>query len=566
MTEGPAEAPIRLGPAVANVARSIWHQKELLVLGLVLGLALGWLALPKVLSSGSTYDATIRMRVIQAPADVIVKGLPVLGVGGGSDAPTGASPEVLKDVLIADGVLKQLNKTKGLEVPDALTPTLLLDRLSITPLEGTPLVALSFSDGNPKLAAAAVEQYATQFADARNKFEAQRLRRVVAELEVLARQLDAAREPGTAPPSTALREKINDARALAIDGDPTAVAGQVIVTTNGPPLSRKVTLALGLLLGLGIGAGAGLLVETAFRKVASPADAEEASGLPFIAEVRKGGIRRTPLPVIDRPFSPAAEDYRRVGTALERQGLGSDIRVLAIVSAEPGDGRSMLAANLAHSLARQGREVVLVSSDLRRPEVEKLLGLGQGPGLAEALQDDPIPAIAMLVSINDHLLVLPAGMPSRHPGELLASKRLLETIQTLRQMGIIILDTPPARHSADAITLSSVADATLFVAKSGATRMRSVHEASSGLRRDRIRQLGVVLVGTSSPLLRSLSTRGDLRDQPEAELEELEPTAPPPVQFNPRPVPPGPETGSDEERASEVTDLKAAERNRRAAE
>jgi capsular exopolysaccharide synthesis family protein len=347
------------------------------------------------------------------------------------------------------------------------------------------------------------------------------------------------------------------------------------VATNGPPLSRKITLALGLLLGLAIGAGAGLLVETAFRKVVTPTDAEDASGLPFIAEVRKGGIRRTPLPVIDRPFSPAAEDYRRVGTALERQGLGSDIRVLAIASAEPGDGRTMLAANLAHSLARQGREVVLVSSDLRRPELEKLLGLGQGPGLAEALQDDPIPAIAMLVSINDHLLVLPAGMPSKHPGELLASKRLLETIQTLRQMGIIILDTPPARHSADAITLSSVADATLFVAKSGATRMRSVQEATGGLRRDRIRQLGVVLVGTSSPVFRSSSTRGDLRDQPDLELDELEPAAQPrQLQFNPRPLPPAPEPsgngnangGGGDEHAGEVADIKAAERNRRAAE
>jgi Mrp family chromosome partitioning ATPase len=232
----------------------------------------------------------------------------------------------------------------------------------------------------------------------------------------------------------------------------------------------------------------------------------------------------------------------------------------------------MLAANLAHSLARQGREVVLVSSDLRRPEVERLLGLGQGPGLAEALQDDPIPAIAMLVSINDHLLVLPAGMPSKHPGELLASKRLLETIQTLRQMGIIILDTPPARNSADAITLSSVADATLFVAKSGATRMRSVREATNGLRRDRIRQLGVILVGTRSPWLRSMATRGDLRDQPEAELEDLEPIPPPrTVPFSPRPAAPAqePDQNGDRsaDRAPEVTDLnKAAERNRRAAE
>jgi Mrp family chromosome partitioning ATPase len=574
VTDASAEQPVRLGPAAANIARSIWHQKELLVLGLVLGLALGWLALPKVLSGGSTYDATVRMKIVEAPADAIVKGTPLFGGGGGSDAPAGASPEVLKDVTIADGVLKQLSRTKGLDVPHDLTPTLLLDRLSVTPLEGTPFVDLSFSDGDPKLAKAAVEQYAIKFAQNRNEFEDRRLERVIKDLEDLAGRLDAQREPGTAPPSTALREKINQARALRIDGEPTIVVGPVIVNTNGPPLSKKVTLGLGLLLGLAVGAGAGLLVETAFRKVVTPADAETASGLPFIAEVRKGGIRRTPLPVIDRPFSPAAEDYRRVGTALERQGLGTDIRVLAICSAEPGDGRTMLAANLAHSLARQGREVVLVSSDLRRPEVERLLGLGHGPGLAEALQDDPIPAIAMLVSINDHLLVLPAGMPSRHPGELLASRRLLETIQTLRQMGIIILDTPPAAHSADAITLSSVADATLFVAKSGATRMRSLHEATSGLRRDRIRQLGLVLVGTSSPLLRSLSSRGDLRDQPDAELEELEPmTQPRQLQFNPRPLPPAPEpvgngngTNADPEQAAEVADLNAKERNRRAAE
>jgi Mrp family chromosome partitioning ATPase/capsular polysaccharide biosynthesis protein len=574
VTEAPAEQPVRLGPAAANIARSIWHQKELLVLGLVLGLALGWLALPKVLSGASTYDATIRMRVVQAPADAIEPDDPVFGGTAGSDAPNGASPEVLKNVLIADGVLKQLNKTKGIKVPSDLTPTLLLDRLSITPLEGTSYVAMSFSDGDPKLAAAVVEQYATQYAKTRNDFEEARLTQVIRDLQNLVSQLDDGRTAGEPLPSAGLREKINTARAKAIAGKPTSVAGPVIVNTNGPPLSKKVTLALGLLLGLAIGAGAGLLVETAFRKVVTPADAEDASGLPFIAEVRKGGIRRTPLPVIDRPFSPAAEDYRRVGTALERQGLGTDIRVLAICSAEPGDGRTMLAANLAHSLARQGREVVLVSSDLRRPEVERLLGLGQGPGLAEALQDDPIPAIAMLVSINDHLLVLPAGMPSRHPGELLASKRLLETIQTLRQMGIIILDTPPARHSADAITLSSVADATLFVAKSGATRMRALHEATSGLRRDRIRQLGLVLVGTSSPLLRSLSSRGDLRDQPDAELEELEPpTQPRQLQFNPRPLPPAPEPGGngngtngDPEHGSEVTDLNAKERNRRAAE
>jgi Mrp family chromosome partitioning ATPase/capsular polysaccharide biosynthesis protein len=568
VTEAPAEPPVRLGPAAANVARSIWHQKELLVLGLVLGFALGWFALPKVLSRGSTYDATVRMQVEQAPADAIIRIPPVVGEAAGDES-AGASPEVLKNPFVADRVVRQLKKDKVIGAGDELTAPGLLNLLDFTPLEGSTFVDLSVTDGNPKFAAAAVTAYAKEFAAVRNKAEADRLADVIRRLEVVQADLPGPRTEGETDQRAAVAEKIRIAREFqAVAGDPTSVLGDPIVTTNAPPLSRNVVLALGLLLGLGIGAGAGLLVETAFRKVTTPADAEEASGLPIISEVRKSGIRRTPLPVIDRPFSPAAEDYRRVGTALERQGLGSDIRVLAIASAEPGDGRTMLAANLAHSLARQGREVVLVSSDLRRPEVEKLLGLGQGPGLAEALQDDPIPAIAMLVSINDHLLVLPAGMPSKHPGELLASKRLLETIQTLRQMGIIILDTPPATHSADSITLSSVADATLFVAKSGATRMRSVREATNGLRRDRIRQLGVILVGTRSPWLRSLTTRGgDLRDPADAEPEELEPMPARTVPFNPRPPAPAQEPAAENgERASEVTDLKAAERNRRAAE
>ena len=172
------------------------------------------------------------------------------------------------------------------------------------------------------------------------------------------------------------------------------------------------------------------------------------------------------------------------------------------------------------------------------------------------------------MSINDHLLVLPAGMPTKHPGELLASKRLVETIETLRQIGIVILDTPPARLSADAMTLSGVADATLLVARSGVSRMRSLLEASVGLRQDRIRQLGVALVGTSNPMFQRRF--GYQREQPEAEpeeLEELEPIVEPqPAQFSPKPVPPGPLPADDEdEQASQVTALKA-ERNRRAAE
>jgi Mrp family chromosome partitioning ATPase len=562
LPEAPSETTVRLGPAVANLLRSIWRQRELVILGLLLGLALGYLALPKVLGSGSTYQATQRMDVRQGPADAIGRVPPAIGPGLDSEgAAAGASPDVLKDYQITETVVKQLR------IQDELPPTTLLNLLTFTPLQGTSLVDLSFTHRDPRLAASVVKSYATRYVAERNRAEEQRFTFVIRQLESLATDIDRGARPGVPLPSTELRSQIAKARAAKfLTGDPTAVVGEPIVTTNGPPLSRKVTIAIGLLLGLGIGAGAALLVETANRKVITPADAEEASDLPFIADVRKAGIRRrSPLPVVDRPFSPAAEDYRRVGTALERQGLGGDIRVLAIVSADPGDGKSLLAANLAHSLARQGREVVLVSSDLRHPQVEKLLGLGQHPGLAEALQDEPIPAIALLVSINHHLLVLPAGLPSKHPGELLASKRLHETVQALRQVGIVILDTPAARLSADALALSGVADATLLVARSGVTRMRSVYEAASGLRRDRIRQLGVVLVGTSGSMVRSLSQRfGGYRGQPEVDADEV--AAPSlPVQLSPRPAPASDE--QEDDKLPGVAELNVnEERKRRAAE
>jgi Mrp family chromosome partitioning ATPase len=551
LSEVPEEVAVKLGPAVANLLRSVWRQRQLVALGLLLGLVLGYVALPKILGSGSTYQASIKMEIYQSPVDAILPLPPFIGSVGDEQA-TGASTDALKDYGAAEAVLKELR-------PDdkSLTASVLLDRLTFTSVGGTAVVDVAYTDGNADFAGAVVKTYATTFRDRRNATEEKRYHSMVSSLRSFT--------GGNAAQQQVVNEKLFNLQVQHARGPVTAlVTNEPVITTFGPPLSRSVTMALGLLFGLAIGAGAGLLVETAWRKVVVPSDAEEATDLPFIAAVRKNGTRRTPLPVVDRPFSPAAEDYRRVTTALERQGLGSDIKVLTIASADPGDGKTMLATNLAHTLARQGRAVVLVSSDLRRPEVEKLLGLGQGPGLAEALQDDPIPAVAMLVSINDHLLILPAGMPNKHPGELLASKRLADTIQMLRQMGIVILDSPPARLSADAIALSAVADATLVVARSGVTRMRSLREVTAGLRRDRVRQLGVVLVGTSSAMLRSRRADG-YREQLEVEPEELEPMAPPrAVPFTPKQMQSPPAAEENGQRDADVADLQ--ERNRRAAE
>jgi hypothetical protein len=116
----------------------------------------------------------------------------------------------------------------------------------------------------------------------------------------------------TGPARITAQERLVDGKVAAQYLPLTQVdPAPAVITTSGPPLSRQVTLALGLLLGLTLGAGGALLGVTAFPKAVTPSDAEEASDLPLVATVRKNGVRRRPMPVVDRPFSPAAERNRR---------------------------------------------------------------------------------------------------------------------------------------------------------------------------------------------------------------------------------------------------------------
>jgi hypothetical protein len=316
LSDAPEDAAVRLGPAAINLLRSVWRQKQLVILGLVLGLGLGLVALPKVLGSSSSYQASVRIALYASPVDAAAPSPAYFAVSEGAE---GISTDALKDIAVAEETLKKVAPADS-----ELTPTQLLERLSFSPVSGTPYVDASYTDGSARFASAVVTDYAQRLVRKQNDEVEKRFTSTMSSLHVGGSQAEKAA-------IEAKRAELEFAYARWPGNS--VVSVRPVVTTLGPPLSRSVTLALGLLFGLAIGVGAGLLVETAFRKVTSPVDAEEAAGLPFVAAVSKSGTRRAPLPVIDRPFSPAAEDYRRVGTALERQGLGSDVRVLAIVSA-----------------------------------------------------------------------------------------------------------------------------------------------------------------------------------------------------------------------------------------
>src|SRR4029450_6196030 len=118
------------------------------------------------------------------------------------------------------------------------------------------------------------------------------------------------------------------------------------------------------------------------------------------------------IPVQDRPFSPAAESFQGIRVALERLGFGSDIKMLVVMSAERQEGKSTFAANLGMALARQERTVVLISGDMRRPGLEKLLGVRPSAGWAELLEEEVDDPLLVLFSVVTDLWLLQAGSPS----------------------------------------------------------------------------------------------------------------------------------------------------------
>jgi capsular exopolysaccharide synthesis family protein len=593
----PDSSALPTNPSLSDYARSVWRRKVIVAVGLLAGIALGVVVFPRILPSNPAYEARTRLDLRPLTLEGQGNNGNDNSTAGQSAGSTALAPDTIAAQAAIDklgpsarhlGVLKTLDRSRW--------PSKLARSVRSSVIAGTTQVQVSFADDDPSLARATLQDYVDAYSERRNDIYDKQISEILASLNreaqtlqdevlkwsnladrerqsghgvsvVTSTQLDLAKERYAAKVSQI--DDVNRTAAL----NPTQILDRISVAPSDNAGNSGIALALGLLLGIMGGIGFAFLAEATTPKIVTPADVQAATGLSVLATVPRLSRRRrgrgSGIVVVDRPFSPSAEGYRQVGTALERQGLGAGIKVLAIVSADPGDGKSLLAANLAHSLARQGREVVLVSGDLRRPQVEKLLGLDQRPGLAEALRDDPIPAIAMMMSIKECLLLLPAGMPTKHPGELLASRRLSEIIGELRQLGsVVILDTPPARLSADAITLAGVADAIVLVARSGTTRMRSLREATSGLRRDQIRQLGVVLVATSSPRLRMRRYNDYHREREQQDTGMQESVVQSwPVHRGPRSAAHPTARGEFPPAEAEVTDFNtAAERNRRARE
>jgi O-antigen/teichoic acid export membrane protein len=184
---------------------------------------------------------------------------------------------------------------------------------------------------------------------------------------------------------------------------------------------------------------------------------------------------------------------RRRGT--KRPAPERDIQVVAVVSAEDGDARSLLTACLAAVLARCGRGVLVVSGDLRGSGLDRVYGTQGRPGLAEYLEGANGNVWLSLIAVRNNVLLLPAGRPRADPAELLAGPRLAQLVEEFRRLGlIVVVDTPGGRWSEESLPLLSAADATVVATGAGA-HLPAVGALIAELRRTGFETVGVALDG-----------------------------------------------------------------------
>jgi exopolysaccharide/PEP-CTERM locus tyrosine autokinase len=226
----------------------------------------------------------------------------------------------------------------------------------------------------------------------------------------------------------------------------------------------------------------------ALRLYTDTRDSPKPSPHPFSARIDHR------LVCIHEPSSPAAECFKMLRSKLKISDSGELRKTIMVTGAQPMDGKSLVSANLAVSIAQGiNQYVLLVDCDLRRPSLHKSLGSQVKHGLREYLEGGSSIAPYLIKTPVKKLTLLPAGQPLASPSELLGSEKMQLLIQELKDRysdRFVILDTPPAHFTAETSSLFSMMDGVLLVVRSGKTSREAVADVINNIGRDKI--IGVV--------------------------------------------------------------------------
>jgi capsular exopolysaccharide synthesis family protein len=251
--------------------------------------------------------------------------------------------------------------------------------------------------------------------------------------------------------------------------------------------------ALGLIVGLALGVGFAFLRDRLDQRLRGREDIERSVDAPLVAMVPSSQTLHRQLAVTKGGDRRAGEAYRMLRTKVFFSASNEPVKSLMITSAEAGEGKTTTAANLAMALAQADHRVVLVSADLRRPDLQRYFANLTGRGLSDLLAGDADLADVIMTGPLDNLYLISSGSPIREEPDF-GSEEMTKLIHRLGESAdFIVFDGTPVLGVSDALGLASVVDKVILVTDATRSTRGAVEEASGDLRSVGASILGVVL-------------------------------------------------------------------------
>lgn len=271
------------------------------------------------------------------------------------------------------------------------------------------------------------------------------------------------------------------------------------------PQVRRTTL-LGAIGGGLLAVGAIALLEYLDNRVRTREEAEALASAPVLAMVSTHPISKSgqgQLFSLDSPRSAAAESLRLLRANIEFTAATDPISALAVSSPGPGEGKSIITANLGVVMAQAGLKTVIIDADLRRPSQHRIFNVENYRGLTTLLKH-PIEdwREAVVPASVPGLSILPSGPVPPNPSDLLLLGRFRDILAQIRETAdIVLLDTSPVLAVSDSLIVTSQTNGVLLVCQPGTTRRDRLQQAASAFAQADIRLIGVVMSRQDNELI-----------------------------------------------------------------
>ena len=263
---------------------------------------------------------------------------------------------------------------------------------------------------------------------------------------------------------------------------------------------KKLNLLLAIVIGLTVGVGLAFFLEYLDNTIKLPDEIKEHFDIPCLGIIpvfpkneSKDGVHAD-LVSVHSSKSVASESFRGVRTSILFSSIEARPRVILVASAGPREGKTVCTSNLAITMAQTGSRVVILDSDMRRPEIHKLFNTRRNKGMSSVLAGSSALRDVIVPTDIENLDLIPCGPIPPNPSEMLGSQNMLHLIEALKKKyARIVIDSAPITAVTDAVVLSHAADSVLMVIRAADTPRQMVQNCIAKLKAVNANILGAVL-------------------------------------------------------------------------